>query len=102
MYLRRYISKPTQHLHHSPHHINRVPSRTLVPSPVPTLTSQVSHHPPIGALFAEGPSWTYEIVSAPTTKFLGNSIEIRPLNRSRVTLKNTGEQVRELRDVPPT
>ena len=49
--------------------------------------SQVSHHPPIGAAHADAPNWSYDIVSAPTTKFLGNSIDIFPVGRSRIHLK---------------
>lgn len=40
---------------------------------------QVSHHPPIGAAHAENENWTYDIVSAPTTKFLGNAVDIYPV-----------------------
>ena len=40
---------------------------------------QVSHHPPVGAAHAENKDWEYDMVSAPTTKFLGNSIDIYPI-----------------------
>ena len=40
---------------------------------------QVSHHPPIGVGHGENDNWTYDIVSAPSTKFLGNSVEIYPV-----------------------
>ena len=40
---------------------------------------QVSHHPPISAGHAENDKWVYDIVSAPSTKFLGNSVEIYPV-----------------------
>ena len=40
---------------------------------------QVSHHPPVGAAHAENRDWEYDMVSAPTTKFLGNSIDIYPI-----------------------
>lgn len=40
--------------------------------------AQVSHHPPVSAAHAENSNWTYDIVSAPTTKFLGNSLEVYP------------------------
>jgi len=40
---------------------------------------QVSHHPPIAAAHAENAAWVYDIVSAPTTKFLGNSVDIYPV-----------------------
>lgn len=55
------------------------------------LAEQVSHHPPIGAAHAEAPRWSYDIVSAPTTKFLGNSIDIYPVGRSRIHLKEKEE-----------
>jgi Oxysterol-binding protein len=48
-----------------------------------TGTAQVSHHPPIGAAHAENDNWTYDIVSAPSTKFLGNSVEIYPVGAAR-------------------
>ena len=40
---------------------------------------QVSHHPPISAGHAENDKWVYDIVSAPSTKFMGNSVEISPV-----------------------
>lgn len=43
---------------------------------------QVSHHPPVGAAHAENKDWEYDMVSAPTTKFLGNSIDIYPIGQS--------------------
>ena len=55
------------------------------------LAEQVSHHPPIGAAHADAPRWSYDIVSAPTTKFLGNSIDIYPVGRSRIHLKEKEE-----------
>jgi len=63
------------------------------------LAEQVSHHPPIGAAHAENPYWTYDIVSCPKSKFLGNSIEIYPVGRTRIKLKTTNE---EFALVPPT
>ncbi|KAK9843175.1 hypothetical protein WJX74_008032 [Apatococcus lobatus] len=55
------------------------------------LAEQVCHHPPIGAAHAEGNGWSYDIVSAPTTRFNGNSVDVFPLGRSRIRLKKTGE-----------
>lgn len=55
------------------------------------FAEQVSHHPPIGVGHGENENWTYDIVSAPSTKFLGNSVEIYPVGRSRIKLKSTGE-----------
>ena len=48
---------------------------------------QVSHHPPISAAHAENDKWVYDIVSAPSTKFMGNSVEIYPVG---VHLKSSG------------
>ncbi len=44
--------------------------------------SQVSHHPPIGVAHAENAHFSYDLVSAPTTKFLGNSLEVFPLGEA--------------------
>lgn len=57
------------------------------------LAEQVSHHPPVAAAHAEnkGSGWVYDIVSAPQSKFLGNSVEVYPHGRSRVRLESTGE-----------
>lgn len=42
---------------------------------------QVSHHPPICAAHAENANFQYDLVSAPTTRFLGNSLEVFPYGR---------------------
>lgn len=63
------------------------------------IAEQVSHHPPIGAGHGESDLWTYDLVAAPKTKFLGNSVEVYPIGRTRIKLKTTGE-VFSL--VPPT
>lgn len=42
----------------------------------------MSHHPPVAAGHAENSLWVYDIVSAPTTRFLGNSVEIFPVGES--------------------
>ena len=44
-----------------------------------SILLQVSHHPPISAAHAENDKWVYDIVSAPSTKFMGNSVEIYPV-----------------------
>ncbi|KAJ7950301.1 Oxysterol-binding family protein [Quillaja saponaria] len=54
------------------------------------ISEQVSHHPPMSAGHAENDHFTYDITSKVKTKFLGNSIDIYPLGRSRVTLKKDG------------
>lgn len=68
-------------------------------SGVKYIAEQVSHHPPIGVSHAESPLWSYDQVSAPKTKFLGNSVEVYPIGRTRIKLKGT-EEVFTL--VPPT
>eukprot|EP00891_Asterochloris_glomerata_P007468 jgi/Astpho2/7468/Aster-02045 len=55
------------------------------------VAEQVSHHPPVGAAHGEHQDWQYDMVSAPTTKFLGNSVDIFPIGRTRIRLKSTGE-----------
>lgn len=40
---------------------------------------QVSHHPPVGAAYAESPSWDYWGESAVQSKFYGRSFDINPL-----------------------
>ncbi|KAF2862900.1 hypothetical protein K470DRAFT_227247 [Piedraia hortae CBS 480.64] len=40
---------------------------------------QVSHHPPVGAAFAESPRWDYYGESAVKSKFYGKSFEFNPL-----------------------
>jgi Oxysterol-binding protein len=50
---------------------------------------QVSHHPPIGVGHGENDNWTYDIVSAPSTKFLGNSVEIYPVGEPILLLSIT-------------
>lgn len=40
---------------------------------------QVSHHPPVGAAWAEAPNWRYYGESAVKSKFYGRSFDINPL-----------------------
>ncbi|XVF08106.1 hypothetical protein REPUB_Repub06bG0197300 [Reevesia pubescens] len=54
------------------------------------ISEQVSHHPPISAGHAENEHFIYDISSKVKTKFLGNSIDIYPIGRTRVTLKRDG------------
>ncbi|XP_019161666.1 PREDICTED: oxysterol-binding protein-related protein 3A-like [Ipomoea nil] len=54
------------------------------------IAEQVSHHPPIGAAHAENEHFTYDITSKVKTKFLGNSVDVYPLGRTRLTLKKHG------------
>ncbi|KAL2934033.1 Oxysterol-binding protein-related protein 3A [Bienertia sinuspersici] len=62
------------------------------------LAEQVSHHPPMSAAHAENDHFTYDITSKLKTKFLGNSVDVYPVGRTRVTLKSDGH---ELELVPP-
>lgn len=55
------------------------------------LAEQVTHTPPVGVAHAENPKWEYDIVSAPKTHFLGNSLEVYPNCRSRIRLRTTNE-----------
>ncbi|KAL3536407.1 hypothetical protein ACH5RR_004868 [Cinchona calisaya] len=54
------------------------------------IAEQVSHHPPMSAAHAENDHFVYDITSKVKTKFLGNSVEIYPLGRTRLTLKTDG------------
>ncbi|XP_065638239.1 oxysterol-binding protein-related protein 3C-like isoform X2 [Quercus suber] len=53
-------------------------------------SEQVSHHPPMSAGHAENEHFTYDVTSKLKTKFLGNSLDVFPLGRMRVTLKKDG------------
>eukprot|EP00245_Coleochaete_scutata_P008860 TRINITY_DN2796_c0_g1_i1.p1 TRINITY_DN2796_c0_g1~~TRINITY_DN2796_c0_g1_i1.p1 ORF type:complete len:454 (-),score=96.13 TRINITY_DN2796_c0_g1_i1:738-2099(-) len=55
------------------------------------LAEQVTHHPPQSAGHAENEHFTYDVTSKLRTKFLGNSVELYPVGRTRVVLKRTGE-----------
>ncbi|KAL2136021.1 hypothetical protein VTI74DRAFT_5908 [Chaetomium olivicolor] len=50
---------------------------------------QVSHHPPIGAAWAESPKWTYYGESAVKSKFYGKSFDINPLGTWFLKLRPT-------------
>ncbi|CAN6320512.1 unnamed protein product [Urochloa humidicola] len=54
------------------------------------LAEQVSHHPPMGVAHCENEHFTYDISSKLKTKFLGNSVDVYPVGRTRVTLKKSG------------
>lgn len=43
------------------------------------FVEQVSHHPPIGAAYAESPNWTYYGESAVRSRFYGKSFDVNPL-----------------------
>uniref|UniRef100_A0A7N0UJU2 Oxysterol-binding protein n=1 Tax=Kalanchoe fedtschenkoi TaxID=63787 RepID=A0A7N0UJU2_KALFE len=54
------------------------------------LAEQVSHHPPMSAGHAENEHFTYDVTSKLKTKFLGNSVDVYPVGRTRVVLKRDG------------
>lgn len=54
------------------------------------LAEQVSHHPPMSAGHCENEHFTYDVTSKLKTKFLGNSCDVYPVGRTRVTLKSDG------------
>lgn len=54
------------------------------------IAEQVSHHPPMSAGHAENEHFIYDVTSKLKTKFLGNSVDVYPVGRTRVTLKRDG------------
>ncbi|GAB2274390.1 Oxysterol-binding protein- protein 3C [Dionaea muscipula] len=54
------------------------------------IAEQVSHHPPMCAGHAENEHFTYDVTSKLKTKFLGNSVDVYPVGRTRVCLKSDG------------
>lgn len=57
---------------------------------------QVSHHPPIGAAWAESPQWTYWGESNVKSKFYGKSFDINPLGTWFLRLRPTAGGKEEL------
>jgi hypothetical protein len=55
------------------------------------LAEQVSHHPPISALQAVHDNWIFWQNSCPTTKFLGNSIDVDTQGRSHIIFPKKNE-----------
>ncbi|KAK3725434.1 hypothetical protein LTR37_000404 [Vermiconidia calcicola] len=51
---------------------------------------QVSHHPPVGAAFAQAPKWDYYGESSVKSKFYGKSFEFNPLGTWFLHLKTPG------------
>jgi hypothetical protein len=51
---------------------------------------QVSHHPPVGAAYAESPKWDYYGESAVKSKFYGKSFDINPLGTWFLRLRPSG------------
>ncbi|KAH7019098.1 Oxysterol-binding protein-domain-containing protein [Ilyonectria destructans] len=57
---------------------------------------QVSHHPPVGAAWAESPKWTYWGESYVKSKFYGKSFDINPLGTWFLRLRPTAGGKEEL------
>lgn len=57
---------------------------------------QVSHHPPIGAAWAESPKWDYWGESAVQSKFYGKSFDINPLGTWFLKLRPSSGAPEEL------
>jgi hypothetical protein len=60
------------------------------------FVEQVSHHPPIGAAWAESPRWDYWGESAVKSKFYGKSFDINPLGTWFLKLRPCGGGGEEL------
>ncbi|KAF4979382.1 hypothetical protein FZEAL_4423 [Fusarium zealandicum] len=60
------------------------------------VTEQVSHHPPIGAVHAESPKWTYWGESNVKSKFYGKSFDIEHLGTWFLKLRPTAGGKEEL------
>lgn len=57
------------------------------------VNEQVSHHPPIAVGYAEDEHFEYNCTSKLKTKFLGNSMDVYPVGRTRVKLKKSGHML---------
>ncbi|KAJ8926088.1 hypothetical protein NQ315_009945 [Exocentrus adspersus] len=55
------------------------------------ISEQVSHHPPIGACYAESANFTFWQEARVKTKFWGKSMEFQPLGTIHVLLPKTGD-----------
>ncbi|XP_018566852.1 oxysterol-binding protein-related protein 3 isoform X1 [Anoplophora glabripennis] len=55
------------------------------------LAEQVSHHPPVGACYAESSNFTFWQEARVKTKFWGKSMEFQPLGSIHVLLPKTGD-----------
>ncbi|CAH1101995.1 unnamed protein product [Psylliodes chrysocephalus] len=55
------------------------------------ISEQVSHHPPVGACYAESPHFTFWQDARVKTKFWGKSMEFQPLGSVNLLLPKTGD-----------
>jgi len=56
------------------------------------IAEQVSHHPPISAFLSENKHWKFWQNASPTTKFLGNSIDIITHGNSYISFNDSKNQ----------
>jgi len=56
------------------------------------FAEQVSHHPPVSAFISENEHWKFWQNSSPTTKFLGNSIDINTHGNSYISFTDSKNQ----------
>jgi len=55
------------------------------------IGEQVSHHPPVGACFAENKHWKFYQSQSLKTRFTGNSLDCQAVGLNNVVLKRTNE-----------
>jgi len=53
------------------------------------VAEQVSHHPPVSALHIENENWQFKQSTSPSTKFLGNSLDLTTHGQSYVYFPKT-------------
>eukprot|EP01105_Mastigella_eilhardi_P009159 TRINITY_DN2178_c0_g1_i1.p1 TRINITY_DN2178_c0_g1~~TRINITY_DN2178_c0_g1_i1.p1 ORF type:complete len:562 (+),score=132.24 TRINITY_DN2178_c0_g1_i1:85-1770(+) len=56
------------------------------------IAEQTSHHPPMSASYTEGPGFTVAQHVAPTTKFLGNAVDIYTHAKITINFPATGDR----------
>jgi hypothetical protein len=56
-----------------------------------TIAEQVSHHPPISAIYGENENFIVECFVEPKSKFTFTKMEVSPRSSMKVTLKSTNE-----------
>lgn len=57
------------------------------------FAEQVSHHPPVSALHVQGDNWNFTQNSTPTTRFLGNAIDVQTNGNSHVYFTALNEHI---------
>jgi len=56
------------------------------------ISEQVSHHPPVSCVQAEGANWSWSQALRIRSKFWGKSMEFQPEGKISLSLKNHGEE----------